>query len=191
MKKELLFRAIIEVLGRPKEHVEKTIKDYLERLKQDKNYQIVSEEVAEVKKQEKEEMWVIFAELEVRTEKVDNIIGFCFEYMPSMIELIEPSELTLRDVTLSNFLNDLQARLHHVGIVAKQLKSENDFLKKNLAVLVKNYVTVLLNGGRKMTSEQLSKLTGLAKDKLEDFLDQLIDKEEIDLKEDLYLLKKK
>ena len=186
-----MFRAIIEVLGRPKEHVEKTIKDYLERLKQDKNYQIVSEEVAEVKKQEKEEMWVIFAELEVRTEKVDNIIGFCFEYMPSMVELIEPSELTLRDVTLSNFLNDLQARLHHVGIVAKQLKSENDFLKKNLAVLVKNYVTVLLNGGRKMTSEQLSKLTGLAKDKLEDFLDQLIDKEEIDLKEDLYLLKKK
>src|SRR3989344_5511432 len=191
MKKELLFRAIIEVLGRPKEHVEKTIKDYLERLKQDKNYQIVSEEVAEVKKQEKEEMWVIFAELEVRTEKVDNIIGFCFEYMPSMIELIEPSELTLRDVTLSNFLNDLQARLHHVGIVAKQLKSENDFLKKSLAVLVKNYVTILLNGGKRMTSEQLSRLTGLAKDKLEDFLDQLIDKGEIDLKEDLYSLKKK
>jgi len=191
MKKELLFRAIIEVLGRPKEHVEKTIKEYLERLKQDKNYQIVSEDIAEIKKQEKEEMWVIFAELEVRTEKVDNIIGFCFEYMPSMVELIEPSEIELKDTTVSNFLNDLQARLHHVGIVAKQLKSENDFLKKSLAVLVKNYVTILLNGGKRMTSEQLSRLTGLAKDKLEDFLDQLIDKGEIDLKEDLYSLKKK
>ncbi|HLC88853.1 MAG TPA: hypothetical protein VJG49_02340 [Candidatus Nanoarchaeia archaeon] len=191
MKKELLFRAVIEILGRPKEHVEKTIQDYLEQLKRDKNYQIISEEVAEAKKQEKEEMWVIFAELEVRTDKVDNIIGFCFEYMPSMVELIEPSKLELKDTTISNFLNDLQARLHHVGIVAKQLKSENDFLKKNLAVLVKNYLTVLLNGGKKMTSEQLSKLTGLAKDKLEDFLDQLIDKGEIDLKEDLYSLKKK
>ncbi len=191
MKKELLFRAIIEVLGRPKEHVEKTIKEYLDKLKQDKNYQIISQEIAESKKQEKEEMWVIFAELEVRTASVDNIIGFCFEYMPSMVELIEPSKLTLKDVTISNFLNDLQARLHQVGIMAKQLKSENDFLKKNLAVLVKNYVTVLLNGGKKMTSEQLSKLTGLSKDKLEDFLDQLIDKGEIDLKEDLYSLKKK
>ena len=190
MENDILFRAIIEVLGKPKEHIEKSLKEYLDNLKNNKNYKVISQEIAEVKKQEGQELWVVFAELEVKTNQVDSLISFCFDYMPSVIEILEPRKLSLSDLEISQFLNDLQGKLHHVDMVAKQVKLENDYLKKNMGSLLRNYVLLLLSK-QSLSSTQLSKLTGVDKDKLEDFLDQLIDKEKIDLKEGVYYLKEK
>lgn len=190
MEKPILFRAVIEVLGKPKEHVEEAFQSYIKDLKADKRYKIVTEDYAEIKKQEQEEMWSTFAELEIKAAKLDDLIFFCFNYMPSMIEIVEPSELMVSDVDFSKVLNDLQAKLHHLGIITKQMKAENEFLHRNMGALLKNYVHLLLSK-EKMNSERLSRFTGLAKDKMEDFLDQLIDKGEIDLEEGLYSLKKK
>ena len=108
--------------------------------------------------------------------------------MPSSIEVVEPAELKLDEIELSAFLNDLQIKLHGVDMLAKQLKTENDMLKINTAALLKNYITVLLKQNN-LTSAQLSNFTGVNKDKLEDFLDQLIDEGKIDLKEETYYLK--
>src|SRR3989344_575255 len=190
MENDILFRAIIEVLGKPKEHIEKSLKEYLDNLKNNKNYKVISQEIAEVKKQEGQELWVVFAELEVKTNQVDSLISFCFDYMPSVIEILEPRKLSLSDLEISQFLNDLQGKLHYVDMVAKQVKLENDYLKKNMGSLLRNYVLLLLSK-QSLSSTQLSKLTGVDKDKLEDFLDQLIDKEKIDLKEGVYYLKEK
>ena len=182
------FRAVIEVLGKPKEHVETAIKNYLEKMKSDELFEVTNEEIAELKKQDQEELWAAFAELDIKTERIDHIIKFCFEYMPSMIEIIEPKEFQLSDVNISKFLNDLQARLHHVDMLAKHTKMENDHLKRNAGSLLKNYIQVLLSKSN-LTGDQLSKLTGIEKSRLEDFLDQLIDEGKIDLKEDIYFIK--
>lgn len=190
MENEIVFRVVIEVVGKPKEYVEESIKSYIKNLKKDKKYQVVSEEFAEIKRQDKEELWATFAELELKTNKVDNLVNFCFIYMPAVVDVLEPVKIHLTNGDFSLFLNDLQARLHQVDMIAKQLKVENQFLKKNLGGLLKNYVTVLLSKGS-INSGQISKLTGMDKDKLEDFLDQMIDKGEIDLKEGMYSLKKK
>ena len=190
MQNDIIFRAIIEVLGRPKEHIEKSLKEYLDNLKQNKNYKVISEEIAEVKKQEGQELWVVFAELEIKTSQVDSLISFCFDYMPSVIEILEPKRLPISDLEISQFLNDLQGKLHYVDMVAKQVKLENDHLKKNMGSLLRNYVLLLLSK-QSLSSIQLSKLTGVSKDKMEDFLDLLIDKEKIDLKEGIYQLKEK
>ena len=188
MEKNISFRTIIEVLGKPKEHIEETIKGYVDKLKKDEKYQVDSVEFAEIKKQEKDELWATFAEIEVKTEKIENLIEFCFNFMPSLIEIIEPPEMQLKDQDISSFLNDLQARLHQVDMVAKQLKMENDYLKKNMQGLLKNYIQILLSK-KGLTSEQLSTLTGVNKEKLEDYLDVLIDERKIDLKDGVYFKK--
>lgn len=188
MDKNIVFRTIIEVLGKPKEHVEQSLNDYVQNLKNNANYEIVKEDFAEIKKQEKDELWACFVELEIKTAKVENITFFCFQYMPSMIEIIEPEELVFSEREFSLFLNDLQTRLHQVDFLAKQLKLENDHIKKNMVNLLKNYIIVLLYRGPQ-TGENLSKLTGLTQDNLEDFLDQLIDEGKIDLKDKHYFIK--
>ena len=176
----------MEVLGKPKEYVEASLKDYIKALKEQKNYQIIHEEYAELKKQD-QEMWSTFAELEIRAERMEDLINFCLDYMPAMIEVLEPEQFSFADVEVSEFLNDLQAKLHRVDLLAKHLKTENDYLKKNMAALLKNYLIVLLSKGQ-LTALQLHKLTGVEQNKLEDYLDLLIDEGKVDLKEGAYYL---
>ena len=189
MAKNILFRTVIEILGKPQEHVDKSLKNFVIKLKEDQDYEVITEDYAELKKQDESELWAGFAEMEVKTDKVDHLIKFCFDYMPSIIEVIEPKELKFSDMDVSHFLNDLQARLHQVDMVAKQVKFENDQLKKTTSGLLKNYLFVLLSKSN-LSSEQLSKLTGVNKEKLEDFLDSLIDDGKVGLKEGIYFAKK-
>ena len=190
MEQKIIFRTILELIGRPKEHIDKTMKDYVAKIKSDKEFKVLHEELADIKKQEKEELWATFAELEVEAKSVTKMTQFCFDYMPSIIEILDPAELKFSGEELSIVINDLQSKLHAVDMVAKQIKTENDFLKKNTSGLLKNYLTILLRGREGLTSQQLSELTGVQKDKLEDYLDQLIDEGKVDLKAGLYLLKK-
>ena len=189
MEQKIVFRTIIEVLGKPKEHVETALKSYIEKLKTNKQYTLLSEEFAEVKKEDEQELWLTFAELEVETNEIQDLIAFCFDYMPSSIEIIRPKDFQFKDNDVSQFLNDLQAKLHHVDMVVKQVKMQHDQAKKNLGALLKNYITVLLRKGN-LTGQQLSNLTGISKDTMEDFLDQLIDEGKIDLDNDTYHIKK-
>ncbi len=188
MDQKIIFRTVLEVVGRPKDYVEHALKEYIEKLEKDSQYGVMSKEIADIEKQEKEELWMTFVELEIRTSSFGNIINFCFDYMPSLIEILEPNELVSSNAVVSSMFNDLQARLHQVDMVAKQLRLENEHLRKNTQDLLKNYIVVLL-GNQNLTSAQLSRFTGVNIDQLEDFLDQLIDEKRIDLKEGIYYLR--
>ena len=188
MSKKVLFRAVVEVLGKPKEHVDSTLNGYLKKLKENSRYQVVKEDLAELKQHEDSELWMAFAEIEIKTAGVAEIIDFCFDYMPSLIEIIEPEELQLDSLVVSSFLNDLQAKLHGVDMLAKQMKMENQLTNNSLARLLNNYIKVLLQD-HNLSSEQLSKLTGMNLEVLEDYLDKMIDEGKIDMKEGIYFLK--
>lgn len=189
MEQEIAFRAVIEVLGKPREHVETALTGYIENLEKNKNFQITDKQFATAQQQENSELWVTFVELEAKTSSVKHLTGFCFDYMPSMLEIITPEKIVFKDVEVSQYLNDLQAKLHHVDMVAKQVQTENNILQRSLGSLLKNYITLILTN-QNLTSEQISNLTGVNQDKLEDFLDQLIDEGKVDLKEGIYILKR-
>lgn len=186
----ILFRAVLELLGKPQEHIEASMKEYIQKLKQDKRFKVQHEQLADVKKQEDQDLWATFAELEVKTEELQNLTIFCLDYMPSLLEIVEPAQITLTDIQLSEFLNDLQTKLHQIDLLAKHVKVENDHLKRNLGGLLNNYIQILLKQAN-LGSEQLSKLTGVPQDQLEDYLDQMMDAGKIDLKEGIYFLKEK
>ena len=202
---KIVFRTVIEVAGKPKEQVEETLKEYIEKLKEDERYNVIKEVFADVKKhgddddedkvEDKgkdkgvdQEIWACFAEVEVETEELVNLTHFGFEFMPAMIEILEPQELKIGQMEFSEYLSDLQLKLHQVDMVAKQVKMENDSIKLNMTGLLGNYVQVLLHQGNK-SAEQLSGITGVHQDLLEDFLDKMIDDGKIDLKEGIYFVK--
>ena len=190
MEPKIVFRAVIEVAGRPQEYVQSALKEYLENLQKDKKFTILHQELAAIEKQDEQELWATFAEVEIKTRAVGDIISFCFDYMPSVVDILEPEVLNLNGRDLSFLFNDLQARLHQVDMVAKQLRLENEHQRKNTQDLLGNYIVVILRS-QNLTSAQLSHLTGVNQDQLEDFLDQLIDQKKIDLKEGIYYLREK
>ena len=178
-------RTIIEVLGKPKEHVENAIKEYIEHIKEDSELVVLNEDYSEIKEQGK--LWSKFVELDLIIKGTKKLIGFCFEYMPSSIEVIKPEHLVITNPEFSNFLNDLQARLHNVDMIVKQLNAENDFLKHNMSAILHNAVMICLKIS-KLNLEQLSQVTGVDKKELEILIEMLLKENKIKKENELYSL---
>ena len=175
-KAHIRAKAIIEVLGKPKEHVEKAMADYIENIKKDTDLAVVKEEYSEPK--EKDNFWLMFVDMEIVFKGLPKLVRFCFEYMPSSIEILKPEALAVHNHEISGFLNDLQARLHNVDMAVKQLKNENIFLKRNMKTLLENSIKTLLSLGS-LDIEKISRLTGVQKAELESFLDKIVEENKL------------
>lgn len=180
-------KVIIEVLGKPKEHVETAIRDYVEKIKKDPEFVVMNSDFSET--EEKENLFSIFVELDMVVKGIPKLIEFCFDYMPSSIEIIKPEEFVVKKSSVENFINDLQARLHQVDMIIKKQKNENTFLKKNLSKAVGNLILLSLISGN-IDIESLSKATGIAEKELEPFLEQLARENKIKKEDGLYSLVK-
>ncbi|HLC64796.1 MAG TPA: hypothetical protein VJI46_01580 [Candidatus Nanoarchaeia archaeon] len=141
-KAHIRAKAIIEVLGKPKEHVEKAIRAYVEKIKTDGGFVILKEDYADA--EEKSALWSTFVELDMVAGSITELIGFCFDYMPSSIDIIKPEYFTISSRELNAVMNDLQAKLHNVDMVAKNRAAETDFLKRNLKTMTENTIALIL-----------------------------------------------
>lgn len=175
-KENIRCRAIIEILGKPKEHVEKTIRDYVNNIKEDGGFIILSENYSDT--EEKNNFFSIFVEIELVSKGIDALFGFCFDYMPSSLEIIKPEQFIFPNNIMTGMLNDLQARLHNVDMVVKKLKNENEFLKINLNRALKNHIIIILKM-KERTYDEISKLTGISENDLNPYLEQMIKDKEI------------
>ena len=143
----------------------------VDKIKNDSELIVLNTEFADAK--EKGTLWATFVELELIIKGLPKLIAFCFDYMPSSVEILKPEEFSMKNSTIENLINDLQARLHQVDMIVKQQKNENEFLKQNLNKSVSNTILISLAPGS-LDKEKLSKVTGIASKELEILLDRLI-----------------
>ena len=124
-------RVIIEILGSPKEHVEEIINKVVKKIEtEETDIKLLngkSYEATEVKG-----LWSTFAELELEFNNLYDLIGFSFDYMPSVIEILEPEKIDIGMGDVNELLNDLLAKLHNYDMVTKNLSAENILLKRQL-----------------------------------------------------------
>ncbi len=177
----IVVRVIIEMLGAPKEYIETTLKNYIEKLKKD-GIKIIKETVEPAQKQK--ELFSTFVELDIEFEKIEELLGFCFDSMPSSVEILEPEELKMTAGVLSDYLNDLQAKLHEVDMVVKTTRAQNKVLDKNAMNVFKNFVKYLCRDG--MTTEEMSKIVGIEERQLQKFVDILVNEGKIKKEGDKY-----
>mgnify|MGYP006282711031 CR=1 FL=1 len=176
MDEKIHARVIIEMMGAPKEHIEKTMKILLEKLQSDEEVTLVGHETADAT--QKEKYWSLFTEAEVSVKNIPDLIGFCFDYMPSSVEILSPSKFTFNSHDFAGIINDMQTRLHQIDMVLKGVNAENQVLKKNGTLLLTNIITLLLKQGTK-DSDELARGAGIPKEQLKDFLDFLVKNKKI------------
>jgi len=186
-KTHIRCKTIIEILGKPKDHVEKTLRMYTDKIKNDSDLIVLNTEFA--KAEEKEKLWSTFAEMEMVVKGIPKLIAFCFDYMPSSVQILKPEELSLKRATIEDFANDLQARLHQVDMIVKNQKNENEFLRKNMNTILQNSILITLTSGN-LNKEKLSKITGITEKELLIFVDKLINENKIKEENGLYSLVK-
>jgi len=184
---KILTRVIIEILGKPKEHIEKALRIVVEKIKEQKDIKVVEEKLFDAEKQE--EMFSIFAELGVLFMDIETLVGFCFDFMPSSIEILDPQKLSFDSNDFAGLINDLLTKLHQMTFKVVQNDTEKKVLKKNMLNMLKNTVKILLNI-KSMQLEQISKSSGINEKDLKPLLDSMVKENMINLKEEVYSLKK-
>jgi hypothetical protein len=193
----LKCRVVVELMGKPKEHIDTTMVKYLEQMGKEDGLKIIDIQRAEIQKVDTKaedegmlkEMWTTFSEIIMLVKKPEMLTGFCLNYMPASIEIIEPEVVKLTNRDSTKFFNDLQARLHQLDLVAKQVKSEVLFLRKNVNSLLGNYVTLLLQR-QPLNTAQLSSLTGVPDKTLKSFLETFVEQGKVELRGEEYSLKR-
>ncbi len=178
-------RAIIEVIGKPKDYVQETIENYVQKIKKNKETIVISEDIAKVKPVE--DLFSIFAEIEMLAADAKTLVAFCFDYMPASIEILAPEKLVYDTNDFTDFVNDLQARLHAVNMGLQDLKEHNKNLIKNTAVLLRNFVYQALRRPRDLS--ELRKIMGVDEAKLEKIVQGLIKEGKVQRTGDKYVLK--
>jgi len=138
---------IFEILGRPPEHLKETLKLLIEKLGEQKGIEISSEKIHEPQPMEKEEgegLFTSFAEVELLLDNLNLVFSVVLNMLPANVEVIEPSELRLKNFELSLILSELTVKLHKYDEIAKmitlrekQLLNKIEEMRKKIEVLEK------------------------------------------------------
>ena len=127
----LKIHVIFEVIGKPAEYIDEILKKLIEVLEKEKNVQVLSKEQKPAQVYE-ETLFCGFVETEILIESTKRLFDFVYDYMPSSIEVLEPSELRIKLADANMVLNELATKLHQQDIALKKVQFERDFLIKKL-----------------------------------------------------------
>lgn len=181
---KIVVKAIIEMLGAPKDYIDQILRDYLDKLQKDNEMKITKIE----EPQEQGKLFSTFGEIEITFKKLDNLLDFCFDSMPSSVEILSPDDLKMRAEQFTVFLNDLQARLHENDLLIKEIKSRNEILDKNSINVFRNFILFTINQGIDNCAD-IGKTVGLTEKHLKPFLDKMMEENILTIKEGKYSVK--
>jgi AAA+ ATPase superfamily predicted ATPase len=167
---------IFEIVGEPKEHVEKSIKMFIENIREDKQIITISEDYEETIKLE-DGMYSTAAEVEYLIVGLEKLTWLAFNYMPASIEIHEPKELTFREKDFSTWLNDLLAKLHEVNTVHTSLNMQNQQMLRSLEAAISNSILIVTE--QPSLPKEISKKIGVVEEQVLLFLEALLKENKI------------
>jgi hypothetical protein len=128
---ELTAIMVIEVLGRPVEHVNSVISDLINRLEKEAGIKLIKKKVAEPK--QIEQLFSTFCEVEIKVESLHRLIEVCMDYLPSSVEIVEPEKIELKLQDGNAVINYLLAKLHKYEEIVQVLNAEREIMYNQLA----------------------------------------------------------
>lgn len=137
-EKKIIARFIIEMMGRPKEHLMSVMKDLVSKVEKERGISVLNKTIHEPKKIEQkdenfgEDLYSTFAEVEIETQDMYVILSFVFNYMPSHIEIISPENFQFTNANFNSMINNILVKLHHYDSIAKTAMMHNQVLSKKL-----------------------------------------------------------
>jgi hypothetical protein len=180
----LYLRVILEVVGKPKEHVDESLKEYVKKIKADKSYTIIKEKSEKAEKMENG-LFSAFSEMEMLMKDTLVLLNFCFDYLPSSVEIVEPERVIVKNSEFGDFVNDLLARTIALNTTVIETNERSHFHIKNTAVLLRNFIVVLLSS-KPMGIKQMAPYLGIREDDVKKVVDVLINEKKVKKEGDLY-----
>jgi len=135
-KKEIKFRTIIELMGRPPEFLTETLNKVIETIEKDEKIKILRKEAFEPKETAEKNIFSNFMELELEVQNIEKLFEFIAEYLPSNVEITNPPELSF-DLNAANaIIHNILSKMHSYDSIAKKVGFENLLLKKKFSEIM-------------------------------------------------------
>lgn len=131
--KKIQASFILEILGRPKEHILDGLNQLIQRLSKEQGVVILEQIVHEphlVK--DSKDLFTTFAELTLEIDNLPTFFGLLFGYMPANVEIISPEEISIKNTDFNELGSRIMHRLHDYDAVAKKMIYERDVLLRKL-----------------------------------------------------------
>ncbi len=174
-----------EVVGNPKEHVEKTIREFMENIRKDQQMKVVTADYGEAEEvKDSDGLWSTFCDAEMLFDNLEKMNWLCVNFMPSSIDIIAPEELRFKDKDLTNWFNDILAKLHEVSIGYRQTLVKEELLTKNMNFLIQN--AILLAAESVHDKKAIGEKIGIGAEQLEPFFEALLKNGKLDKKGEEY-----
>jgi len=124
---------ILEVIGKPKEHLTETLENIIKEIDGEKGVEVKTKKINEpVLMKDEKEFYTNFAEVEIEVEKILTLAVLLFKYMPAHVEIVYPEIIALQNNDWNDILNELTRRLHGYDEVARVIQTEKLILEKKL-----------------------------------------------------------
>ncbi len=164
----LRVNLVVELAGRPKEHAEQTFKIVVNRFTEEDGVHVVEGKVHPAKEQDN--YFITFAEFDALIKDYRTLVRIIFDYLPSSVEIVEPSTVKMKLVDFNNFVNDMVGGLHRIDLKLKENNVLKAKLEKNSTQLLRNFVEELLRAGP-MSTERLADRVGISAENMVKFLE--------------------
>jgi len=161
-----------EVIGNPKEQVDKAIKLVMEKIKENSMIKFIKEDLGEAEETE-DNLWGAFCEAEMMLPNIHTLTWITFTFAPASIELLEPAKITLKDKQVTDVFGDLLSMLHDTNTKFIQTDNVNRALIQNINAILRNAILVALAKETK-TADELGVLVGVPAKDLKLYLTAMI-----------------
>ena len=170
----LHVNVLFEVVGNPREHVEKALNLVLGTIKKEKGIVFVSDDTGSAE-DAGEGLWGIYSEVELLLKDLNKLSWLAFNFIPASIELKSPAKLTVKDKDVTDFMGDMLSQLHQVNMKQVEIKSERDGLIRNINALIRNSVLLSCDvAGKPLKADEIGLKVGMKGKDVKPFLDAMI-----------------
>jgi hypothetical protein len=174
------IRSILEVVGKPKEHVEKTLKELLKKISDNSRIKLIKYEIEESQQIKDSTLFSTFAEIEFVCKSINDIMNYAVDYTPASIEVLHPSNMNVQASFMSDLMTELVGRIHLIDGEFRKIVAKNKHLSESLTTMIKNSILICLKEGTK-DIDKISKIIGVDKEQTKIFLNALIKEQKIKL----------
>lgn len=145
---------VLEILGRPSEHVNEALKSLVMKLGSEQGIKIIEKTYHKsVPVKDSKNLFTAFAEVSLELDSLYNYLGILFAYMPAHIELVYPEKIILSNSDLNDLGNRLIQRLHDYDAITKRSLMEKDILVNKLQAIAPDILKQSQNPGAVKNNE--------------------------------------
>jgi len=150
---------IVEMAGRPAEHLSAALEKHIGVLNEVTDIEVHSIKLSKPNEIEMktenvgDKMWTAFAEADFECKSFSRLSDTMFDFMPSSVEVIEPSKVTLDMNEATSLLNNISGRMHRYDELA------------NIAGTRLQQMTAQLQGAQKVLMDKDAEIAKLEKKK--------------------------